>query len=196
MPAHASDNPRDYTAEIEALQNELETLRFSIDDAHARDHRDTRTRSILNAREVRAQQLVGRIQELSHERDVRQIKAELEKRVGDVALRQELTTTLTEILDKRINELRDAAQDPETLAHQRLALRERTWEMRKSLLEREPAAVLIGGLLLMIMATGLLVGMFTHTSTPEIISSAFLLILGFFFGQSTNRGATTAERNE
>ncbi len=60
--------------------------------------------------------------------------------------------------------------------------------MRKSMLEREPAAVLIGGLLLLILTGTLIVGMFTSTEIPEILGNSFLLILGFFFGQTTHRG--------
>jgi hypothetical protein len=30
--------------------------------------------------------------------------------------------------------------------------------------------------------------MFTHTAAPEIVTSAFLLILGYFFGQTTASG--------
>ncbi|NQE88928.1 hypothetical protein [Nocardia terpenica] len=71
----------------------------------------------------------------------------------------------------------------------RLDVQERKWRIRKSVLDREPAAVLIGGVLLAVITLGLIVAMFIHTPVPEILSSAFLLILGFFFGQTTSRGS-------
>ncbi|GAB2531684.1 hypothetical protein [Nocardia heshunensis] len=46
---------------------------------------------------------------------------------------------------------------------QRIEVQERRWQMRKSLLDREPAAVLIGGLLLFTLSVGLMIAMFTHT---------------------------------
>ncbi len=56
------------------------------------------------------------------------------------------------------------------------------------MLEREPAAVLVGGVLLVVISIALIVAMFAHTPVPEIVSSGFLLILGFFFGQNSSRG--------
>ncbi|MGX1809698.1 hypothetical protein ACWIGI_28590 [Nocardia sp. NPDC055321] len=76
---------------------------------------------------------------------------------------------------------------------QKVELAERKWAMRRSLLEREPAAVLIGGLLLIVIGGALLVAMFTHTEVPELVASAFLLILGFFFGQSSSGKGDSSE---
>src|SRR5262249_54586175 len=69
-----------------------------------------------------------------------------------------------------------------------LAVKERTWLMRKSLLEREPVAVVVGSVLLVLVTLALVVGMFAKVAAPEILANAFLLILGFFFGQSGSFG--------
>lgn len=45
------------------------------------------------------------------------------------------------------------------------------------------------------LAAVLVVAMFVHTPVPEILASGFLLILGFFFGQNSTRGNSSAGPN-
>ncbi|MGW4771834.1 hypothetical protein ACWEO2_27820 [Nocardia sp. NPDC004278] len=117
-----------------------------------------------------------------------EIKGAVEAKVEDPQVRQELSHLVTEVqrrqeeLDAKIK----AAGDEDARAVRKIELQKRRWEMRRSMLDREPAAVLIGGLLLVVIGVALLIAMFTHTAVPEIVSSAFLLILGFFFGQTTS----------
>jgi hypothetical protein len=54
-------------------------------------------------------------------------------------------------------------------------------------LERESVASVVGAILLLGLGITLIVGMFTHVAAPDVITNAFLLILGYFFGQSTTR---------
>lgn len=53
-------------------------------------------------------------------------------------------------------------------------------------LDRESVASIVGSLLLLIMGICLIVIMFRHEEPLKIIESAFLLILGYFFGHSKN----------
>lgn len=53
-------------------------------------------------------------------------------------------------------------------------------------LDRESVASIVGSLLLLTMGICLLVVMFRHDEPLKIIESAFLLILGYFFGHSKN----------
>ncbi|MEV5835522.1 hypothetical protein [Nocardia sp. NPDC052112] len=79
-----------------------------------------------------------------------------------------------------------AQEDEATKELRSLEVQKRRWDMRKSLLEREPAAVLIGAVLLFVITIALIYAMASHTAVPDILASAFLLILGFFFGQTTS----------
>ena len=63
-------------------------------------------------------------------------------------------------------------------------LKERRSAIYRSWLERESVASIIGALLLLSLGTALIISMFTHTIAPEIVTSSFLLILGYFFGQA------------
>ncbi|MDQ1859014.1 hypothetical protein [Chryseobacterium sp. WLY505] len=53
-------------------------------------------------------------------------------------------------------------------------------------LDRESVASIVGSLLLLTMGICLIVVMFRHEEPLKIIESAFLLILGYFFGHSKN----------
>ncbi|MFD0366316.1 hypothetical protein ACFQZZ_33190 [Nocardia sp. GCM10030253] len=159
------------------------------------DFSDPRARNLMGMLFARRNLALARIAVLSQRTQVQEFKAAVDEKVEDSAVRQELTDKLTEISARRTEPL--AEQERAALrqlegyeARKRLDLEQKkhTWALRLALLERDPAAVLIGGLLLVALTAALITGMFTHTGVPEIVSSAFLLILGFFFGQSNNRG--------
>ncbi|MGW5229647.1 hypothetical protein ACWEP5_32545 [Nocardia niigatensis] len=143
----------------------------------------------------RRARLLERIAYLTQQNQMAEIKGVVEAKVEDPQVRQELSDRLSE-LTRQQQELADRLQaqdDEDAREERRQALQERKWRMRKSLLDREPAAVLIGGLLLIVVTVALLIAMFSHTPTPEIVANSFLLILGFFFGQTSSRGKSSAE---
>ena len=65
-----------------------------------------------------------------------------------------------------------------------------------SFIERESAATIIGAILLIIIALAHVASLAFKLSIPETLDSAFLLILGYFFGQSTNRDSSTKDSQE
>ncbi len=60
-------------------------------------------------------------------------------------------------------------------------------EIRQSWLYRENIASIVGAILLLIFAATLVVAMFVGTTATDVVTNAFLLILGYFFGQSVAR---------
>ncbi|MEV0683186.1 hypothetical protein AB0I35_04885 [Nocardia sp. NPDC050378] len=125
------------------------------------------------------------------------IKDVVEENVVDPAVRQQLSEMVTE-LARQQNELAskiEAQDNFEVREQKRINIMKQRWDARKAMLEREPAAVLVGGLLLLGIAVALIVAMFTHTEVPEILASGFLLILGFFFGQNSSRGESSGDSN-
>ncbi|WP_157224327.1 hypothetical protein [Nocardia paucivorans] len=126
---------------------------------------------------------------LQHREHMAAIEQAVEQKVDNPEVRRELSDLVTQI-GRQQQELADsirarAAAEAGDLA--RLDLMKHRWEVRRAMLDREPAAVLVGGVLLVGIAMALVVAMFTHTAVPEILSSGFLLILGFFFGQNSTR---------
>ncbi|MFI9649049.1 hypothetical protein ACIHAA_22450 [Streptomyces sp. NPDC052040] len=67
---------------------------------------------------------------------------------------------------------------------------ERKWTIRTQLLARESVATLIGSLLLVGLATVITVAMFLKVQVTEILTNSFLIVLGYFFGQNSDKGRT------
>ncbi|MBF5001832.1 hypothetical protein IRT45_32405 [Nocardia sp. BSTN01] len=129
------------------------------------------------------------------QKQVDELNRAVEAKVDDPKVRQELGALVAEFAQKQQDLARElqAHDDEDAKELRRHELSERKWKMRTSLLEREPAAVLIGAVLLAAMALALIVGMFIHTPPPDLLGNAFLLILGFFFGQTTSGRARRAD---
>jgi hypothetical protein len=73
-------------------------------------------------------------------------------------------------------------------------LSERRSAIRRKWIERESIASIVGALLLLALATALIVAMFIGKAATEVVTSAFLLILGYFFGTSTARRAEDSDK--
>ena len=67
--------------------------------------------------------------------------------------------------------------------------RARVWQ---TLLARESVATVVGSILLLLITIALLIAMFTGVEPTEIISNAFLVLLGYFFGQTVSRKTSKA----
>ncbi|MFI7002508.1 hypothetical protein [Nocardia sp. NPDC050175] len=140
--------------------------------------------------------MVGdRIEALSQQEQVEEFKGAVEAKVQDPQLRQELIDLISEFAKEQQKlAIESHAEDSTTEMQQALRsaeLRERKWRLWKSMLTREPVAVLVGAVLLGLMTLAMIVAMFIHTTTPEIFSSALLLVLGFFFGQAAGGSNTS-----
>jgi hypothetical protein len=59
-------------------------------------------------------------------------------------------------------------------------------EIRQSWFSRETVAAIVGGVLLIALAVTLIVAMFLGIEPAEVVTNAFLLILGYFFGQAAS----------
>jgi uncharacterized membrane protein len=57
-------------------------------------------------------------------------------------------------------------------------------DLRRSWFERESMASIVGALLLMVLGATVVISMSTHTAASQIVTSSFLIVLGYFFGQS------------
>ena len=77
-----------------------------------------------------------------------------------------------------------------------IELRERRSAIYRSFLERESVASVVGAFLLLALGVTLIIGMFTHVAASEIITSSFLLILGYFFGQASTRDRKLHSSND
>lgn len=130
------------------------------------------------------------LQARAQEERLAAVKVEVDKTIPEPEARHDIDAALSEAKaenEKLIRELRDR-DDEEARDRKRLENWRTKMEMRIAMVQREPAAVLLGGGLAVAIALVMMVGMFMHTEAPTVLVNAFLLILGFFFGQNTGGG--------
>ncbi|HEX6477600.1 MAG TPA: hypothetical protein VF043_02055 [Ktedonobacteraceae bacterium] len=151
------------------------------------------------SKELRGDEEIAKLQDLASNATQEDVREDLERRLED--LKADLKTQQAQ------QEERVAVQEREELMA-KLALTElqtraeidmkkskvRT-EMWQSFLVRESVATIVGGFLLITITIILLIAMFFKLATPDTINNSFLVILGYFFGQATNRVLPHAKDN-
>jgi len=153
-------------------------------------------RGILQLLLSRKKLILERIRTLSTNKKIESIQ-DLINQVGEENLKVKLNQEVTD-LKSEAQRLREQSKDVDQKQSQeaiktqieleRLKIEqfERRTKVWFSLLERESAATIIGGILLLIIIVAQVTAIFLKFSIPEILNNAFLIILGYFFGQSTN----------
>jgi hypothetical protein len=114
------------------------------------------------------------------------------RKLTDEESQSELTVEIDElhaVLQKWREQFNQLAQDQEKLREQRdldrLTILEKQSKIWLSFLERESVATVVGALLLIIIPLTQIVIMLLGRQVPDILSNSFLVLLGYFFGQST-----------
>ncbi|ACC82419.1 hypothetical protein [Nostoc punctiforme] len=125
------------------------------------------------------------IQDLINHVEDEEIKRNLEKEVKDLKNESQGLREQTREVELEQNNERTKTQTE--LARLNVELFERKTKVWFSLLERESASTIIGGILLLIIILAQVGSIFTKTTIPDIFNNAFLIKLGYFFGQSTNK---------
>jgi hypothetical protein len=151
-------------------------------------------------------QILDRIRALRPEQQLSELREDVVASVDDPGARDRLIKTIDqrseEQREARLNLDReqahlDAARSEAQEREQRLKIeiRERRSAIYRSFLERESVASVVGAMLLLAFGATLIIAMFTHAATSVVITNAFLLILGYFFGQATthDRARRSAE---
>lgn len=115
-----------------------------------------------------------------------EVKKYLEKELNSLKIESQQLREQSKEVEKEQNQERIRSQAE--LTRLSVEIFERRSKVWFSLLERESAATIIGGLMLMIIMFAQVAAIFwTKSELPEILNNAFLIILGYFFGQSTNK---------
>jgi hypothetical protein len=148
--------------------------------------------------------ILDRIRVLRPEEQLSNLRADVANKVDDPQAREQMLN----IIDHRFEEERAAREGldreqaqvevarVEALEREQrllIEIRERRWAIYRSFIERESMASIMGAVLLLALAVVLATAMFTHTAPPDVITNAFLLILGYFFGTTTIRAQATRQ---
>jgi hypothetical protein len=151
----------------------------------------------------RKKMILDRVRSIKGERKIESIQ-DLIKTVSDEELRVKLEREV-DVLKTESQQLQQEAKEVEQARQQQSAktkeeldriaveVLERRSKVWRSFLERESVATIIGSLLLVIITIAMLVAMFAQLPTSDIVNNAFLLILGYFFGQTINKATSTAD---
>ncbi|MFF4194198.1 hypothetical protein [Nonomuraea sp. NPDC001831] len=145
----------------------------------------------------RKRAVIDRIRVVYPQEQLQDVQEVVSRKVDDPEVRDELYGMISSLLSEQraLAEQTAASQlDDIDMALRDIEISERKWRMRWSFLEREPVAILIGAVLLILLGVALVIAMFTATAIPELVASAFLVILGFFFGQTTSGARANADR--
>ena len=147
-------------------------------------------------------QILTRIQQLESAEEVGELRQLIVKHVQDPA-RSEIIEKIEEA-ERSAYERHEKAREVEEAQvkekskveaevmlmeaeGKRFERRAKTWQ---TLLGRESVATVVGAIILILMSIALLIAMFTGIETSEIVGNAFLVILGYFFGQAVGRRAS------
>lgn len=133
-----------------------------------------------------------RINQLEQSTSVLSIK-QLVEELPENEIKKNLKIEIEELEDKKIELLKIKEGDRENLKelmelgkHKADIFAKRS-DVFLKFLDRESIASMIGSILLLLMGVCLLVMMFIGKEPIKIVESAFLLILGYFFGHSKNK---------
>ncbi|MGK7897881.1 MAG: hypothetical protein AB4372_30750 [Xenococcus sp. (in: cyanobacteria)] len=151
--------------------------------------------------------ILDRIRLLEKNEKVETLQEFINKKVIDKEVKENLTKELNQYITESqdIKEqyqqvIKAQSEQLEKSDSEKMKLSMELWERRSkvllSFLERESAATIIGAILLIIIALAYVASLVFGISIPETLNSAFLLILGYFFGQSTNRDSSTKNSQE
>ncbi|ASK29738.1 hypothetical protein CEY12_06290 [Chryseobacterium sp. T16E-39] len=135
--------------------------------------------------------LNDRINYLEQREKVTSIK-ELVKELPENDVKERLSIEIKELEAKKeeleLNKAseREIFQEQIELSKHRTEIMEKKYDIFLKFLNRESVASMVGSVLLLLMGISLLVMMFLQKEPIKIVESAFLLILGYFFGHSKN----------
>ncbi|MDX3377783.1 hypothetical protein PV390_25615 [Streptomyces sp. ME02-6991-2A] len=141
----------------------------------------------------RKELISSRLWELTNRRQINSLRETIEI-IPDSVSREKVRAEL-DALEQSSNtfasESRDSISEQYEWERKALLLRqdisERKWNVRAQLLARESVATLVGSLLLVGLAAVITVAMFTNVQVSEILTNSFLIVLGYFFGQNSDK---------
>lgn len=110
------------------------------------------------------------------------VRERIERALND--LQQQTNGLAEQIRETELSRQRATTDELEAIKLERFERRARVWQ---AFLERESVATIVGAVILVVLTGTLVVAMFLGTAPADVLSNAFLLILGYFFGQSTRR---------
>ena len=118
------------------------------------------------------------------------VKSYIEKILNDLQIKNSILKQEYKKIEKLRLNVYSEQQKFSSMLKQSNKIKSKNPEYSRS---REPVTTIIMGALLILIAFLIAVASFVKISVPDILNSAFLIILGFFFGQGIGRLASFRE---
>lgn len=135
-----------------------------------------------------------RIKELEQSKSVKSIEKLVEE-IKDSELKVKFEDHINELKESNkrleqelidINEKKVIFSEQIEISKHKTEMMEKKYNIFLKFLDKESVASLVGAILLLLMGISLIIMMFYEINPIQIVQSAFLLILGYFFGHSKN----------
>jgi hypothetical protein len=162
------------------------------------DSEATLTATILPSLLTAKGQILERIRVLTPREKISNL-SELVEKVSDDEVRKALQQEIQDLkaqaqsLNAQEEQTKAAAAEEQSRQQAAFEIEIRRFKERsrvyRSFLERESVATIVGALLLLILGATHIIAMFTGTATSDILNNSFLIILGYFFGQTVSKRA-------
>jgi len=150
---------------------------------------------------ARKKLILDRINALKEE-SIRQLKA-LSDEIVDDASRSNVENRIKNLeeesqksqLETKVVETAQILEESKvsTEVDSAVAAFERRAKVWLSFLERESVATIVGSFLLVVLTVSIVVAMFIDKTTSEIVKNGFLVLLGYFFGQTVSKATSNSE---
>jgi hypothetical protein len=181
---------------LERMNQLIENLKKSIGATHFKSElvgqASIYTMPLLLERQ---KMVIDRIRQLESEEEITKLvivarsdaATDVEQGIANIQSMNETWVAVSLENERARNEALEAANkiSEETLHHQDKAAAARgRWPALPKFIENESVPTIISAFLVVIIVICLLVFSLFHVTTPQILNDAFLVILGYFFGQA------------
>jgi hypothetical protein len=181
---------------LERMNQLIENLKKSIGATHFKSElvgqASIYTMPLLLERQ---KMVIDRIRQLESEEEITKlvivarsdVATDVEQGIANIQSMNETWVAVSLENERARNEALEAANkiSEETLHHQDKAAAARgRWPALPKFIENESVPTIISAFLVVIIVICLLVFSLFHVTTPQILNDAFLVILGYFFGQA------------
>ena len=155
----------------------------------------------------RQKMVIDRIRQLESEEDITKIvtvvrsnaATDVQQEIEKMKSMNETWVALSLENERARYEALEAANNvSEEMLHRRgrAGAASRTWPSMPKFIENESVPTIISAFLVVLIVICLLVFSLFHITTPTILNDAFLILLGFFFGQTVSRVTTPKQESE
>lgn len=147
-----------------------------------------RKRSILDRiTSLKGDEKIESLKDIIRESTDKNVQVEIDKQINELQL--EIRRWQEKTREAEQAQMTAQFEQQSKLAQISADMFERRSKVWLSFLQRESVATIVGGLLLIVMTISIVVANFVGIATSELLSNAFLVILGYFFGQAVGRAS-------